>query len=91
MIPKTLLELHKIEPLDGTNYKHWSQKLLLCFEQLQIDYVLTSDLLDDSKITTDVDFTEPSTLAVPKHLPSHLMMPPRKNLKRTTNWLGVIY
>ena len=33
MPPKTLIELYKIEPLDGTNYKRWSQKLFLCFEQ----------------------------------------------------------
>jgi len=43
--PKSLPELHKIEPLNGTNYKRWSQKLLLCFEQLEIDYVLTIDYL----------------------------------------------
>ena len=47
--PKTLPELYKIEPLDGTNYKRWSQKLLVCFEQLEIDYVLTTDLPNDSK------------------------------------------
>ena len=51
---------------DGTNYKHWSQKLLICFVQLEIYYVLTTDLLDGSKITADVDFTEPFTPAVPK-------------------------
>jgi len=34
--------------------------LLLCFEQLEIDYVLTTDLLDET--TTDA---EPSTPAVP--------------------------
>jgi len=64
--PKTLPELYNIELLDGSNYKHWSQKLLLCFEQLEIDYVLTTDLLDDSKTTTDADNAEPSTPAVPK-------------------------
>ena len=51
---KSLPELHKIKPLDGTNYKHWSQKLLLCFEQLEIDYVLTIDYLDDSD-TSQID------------------------------------
>jgi len=45
--PKNLPELYKIEPLDGTNYKCWSQKLLLCFEQLEIDYVLSSEHLDE--------------------------------------------
>jgi len=48
-LSKNLPELYKIEPHDGTNYKHWSQKLLICFEQLEIHYVLTTDLSNDSK------------------------------------------
>jgi len=59
--PKTLPKLCKIKPLDGT--KRWSQKLLLYFEQLEIDCILTIDLLDDTNTTTDA---EPSTPAVPK-------------------------
>ncbi|KAL2237784.1 UNVERIFIED_CONTAM: hypothetical protein Sindi_0970100 [Sesamum indicum] len=39
-IAKTLPDLSKLEPLDGTNYKRWSQKLLIFFEQLDVDYVL---------------------------------------------------
>ncbi|XP_011100540.1 uncharacterized protein LOC105178708 [Sesamum indicum] len=39
-IAKTLSDLSKLEPLDGTNYKRWSQKLLIFFEQLDMDYVL---------------------------------------------------
>ncbi|KAL2237832.1 UNVERIFIED_CONTAM: hypothetical protein Sindi_0974900 [Sesamum indicum] len=39
-ITKTLPDLSKLEPLDGTNYKRWSQKLLILFEQLDVDYVL---------------------------------------------------
>jgi len=42
------------------------QKLLICFEQLEIDYVSTTDLLADSKITVDADCTEPCTPTVPK-------------------------
>jgi len=61
--PKSLPELYKIEPLDGTNYKRWSQKLLLCFEQHEIDYVLTTEILDNTNTTTDA---EPSTPAIPK-------------------------
>ena len=47
-INKALLDLSKLEPLDGTkpNYKRWSQKLLIFFEQLEIDYVLFSDLTE---------------------------------------------
>ncbi|KAL0458245.1 UNVERIFIED_CONTAM: hypothetical protein Slati_0451700 [Sesamum latifolium] len=39
-ISKALSDLSKLEPLDGTNYKRWSQKLLIFFEQLDVDYVL---------------------------------------------------
>ncbi|KAK4382271.1 Retrovirus-related Pol polyprotein from transposon TNT 1-94 [Sesamum angolense] len=39
-ISKALPDLSKLEPLDGTNYKRWSQKLLIFFEQLDVDYVL---------------------------------------------------
>jgi len=68
---KTLPELHKIEPLDGTNYKRWPQKLLLCFEQLEVDYVLSAEYTDDTDTSqTDVEKslstpTTPKTLAIP--------------------------
>ncbi|KAH6793866.1 hypothetical protein C2S52_004343 [Perilla frutescens var. hirtella] len=38
----------KLEPLDGANYKRWSQKLLIFFEQLEVDYVLFSDPSEES-------------------------------------------
>ena len=69
---KNLPDFHKIEPLDGTNYKHWSQKLLLCFEQLEIYCVLTTEYADDTDASqnTDVDKslstpTTPKTLVIP--------------------------
>ena len=65
---KFLPELHKIEPLDGTNYKRWSQKLLLCFEQLETDYVLTTYYSDDSDISqtnTDKFLATPTTPKTP--------------------------
>ena len=40
---KTVPDLSKLEPLDGLNYRRWSQKLLMFFEQLEIDYVLFTD------------------------------------------------
>jgi len=62
---------HKIEPLDGTNYKYWSQKLLLYFEQLEIDYVLPAEYGDDIDTShTDVKKfvstpTTPTTPVIP--------------------------
>jgi len=47
--PKALPKLHKIKPLYEIKYKCWSCKLLVCFEQLEINYVLTTDLPDDGK------------------------------------------
>ena len=61
--PKNLPELYKIEPLDGTNYKRWYQKLLLCFEQLKIDYILSSKHLDEDNTSQFTD-TE-SSLSTP--------------------------
>ncbi|KAK9732793.1 hypothetical protein RND81_04G022700 [Saponaria officinalis] len=43
VLAKTLPNLTKLEQLDGNNYKRWSQKLMIFFEQLEIDYVLFSD------------------------------------------------
>ena len=40
---KTLPDLSKLEPLDGSNYKRWAQRLLIFFEQLEVDFVLIQD------------------------------------------------
>ncbi|XP_070036332.1 uncharacterized protein [Nicotiana tomentosiformis] len=40
---KTLPDLSKLEPLDYNNYKRWSQKLLILFEQLEVDFVLFNE------------------------------------------------
>jgi len=45
---KALLDLSKLEPLDGTNYRHWSQKLLIFFEKLEVGYVLFSYLTEEN-------------------------------------------
>lgn len=47
-----MLDLSKLEPLDGTNYKRWSQKLLICFEQVEVDYVLFNNPPVVSKTTS---------------------------------------
>jgi len=79
---KSLLELHKIKPLDGTNYKRWSQKLLLCFEQLEIDYVLTTDYIDDSD-TSQTDIKKSlATPITPKTPTIPLDETARKKLKK---------
>ncbi|CAN1185666.1 Retrovirus-related Pol polyprotein from transposon TNT 1-94, partial [Linum perenne] len=41
--PRLMPDLSKIEALDGTNYKRWSQRLLIVLEQLEVDYVLFFD------------------------------------------------
>jgi len=45
---KTLSDLSKLERLDGTNYRHWPQKLLIFFEQLEVDHVLFSNPTKES-------------------------------------------
>jgi len=65
---KILPELYKIKPLDGTNYNRWSQKLLLCFEQLEIDYVLPTeyaDNIDTSLIDAKKSLSTPTTPKAP--------------------------
>ncbi|KAK4382544.1 hypothetical protein Sango_2861300 [Sesamum angolense] len=54
---RTLPDLSKMEPLDGTNFKRWSQKLLIFFEQLEVDYVLFTDPPEITTQTTDTSTT----------------------------------
>lgn len=75
--PKILPDLYKIEPLDGTNYKRWSQKLLLCFEQLEIDYVFTTDLPDEGNPDS-----EPATPTVPRTSPIPLDEATKKKFEK---------
>ncbi|KAK4382812.1 hypothetical protein Sango_2837500 [Sesamum angolense] len=56
---RTLPDLSKMELLDGTNFKRWYQKLLIYFEQLEVDYVLFTD---PPEITPQM--TETSTATV---------------------------
>ncbi|XP_021758404.1 uncharacterized protein LOC110723361 [Chenopodium quinoa] len=37
------LDLSKVESLDRINYKRWSQRMLIGFEQVEVDYVLFKD------------------------------------------------
>ncbi|KAL0441840.1 UNVERIFIED_CONTAM: Retrovirus-related Pol polyprotein from transposon TNT 1-94 [Sesamum radiatum] len=52
-LSRTLPDLSKLEPLDGTNFKRWSQKLLIFFEQLDVDYVLFTNLPENPQLTSD--------------------------------------
>ncbi|CAN0840217.1 Retrovirus-related Pol polyprotein from transposon TNT 1-94, partial [Linum grandiflorum] len=40
---RVIADLSKLEALDGSNYKRWSQRMLIVLEQLEVDYVLFSD------------------------------------------------
>ena len=39
-INNALLDLSKIKPLEGTNYKHCSQMLLIFVEELEVEHAL---------------------------------------------------
>ncbi|XP_075098004.1 uncharacterized protein LOC142175318 [Nicotiana tabacum] len=57
-LTKTLPDLSKLEPLDGKNYKGWSQKLLIFFEQLEVDYVLfnkpSTNVVSNTDVVVDI-------------------------------------
>lgn len=51
---KFFSDLSKLEPLDGSNFKRWSQKLLIFFEQLEVDYILFNEpSMNGSNTTID--------------------------------------
>ncbi|KAL0320258.1 UNVERIFIED_CONTAM: hypothetical protein Sradi_5287300 [Sesamum radiatum] len=52
-LSRTLPDLSKLEPLDGTNFKRWSQKLLIIFEQLDVDYVVFTNTPTNPQQTSD--------------------------------------
>ena len=60
---KALPDLSKLEPLDGTNYRRWSQKLLILFEQLEVNYVLFQDVPSD-KSENSQPLTTPLTTPI---------------------------
>ncbi|KAA0041580.1 ty1-copia retrotransposon protein [Cucumis melo var. makuwa] len=85
---KILPDLSKLEPLDGTNYRHWSQKLLIFFEQLEVDYVLTTDLPSSDPPTTTSTYSNPesstgspTTVAVADQVKKDQVIDPEKYAK----------
>ena len=85
---KILPDLSKLEPLDGTNYRRWSQKLLIFFEQLEVDYVLTTDLPSSDPPTTTSTSSDPesstgplTTVAVTNQVKKDQVIDPEKYAK----------
>ncbi|XP_060190419.1 uncharacterized protein LOC132619578 [Lycium barbarum] len=75
---KTLPDLSKLEPLDGNNFKHWSQKLL--FEKLLVDVPNTpTDVSDDAATIVSDDASkkrfEMDNKTVKGHLLNHMTNP----------------
>ncbi|KAA0061124.1 ty1-copia retrotransposon protein [Cucumis melo var. makuwa] len=62
---KILPDLSKLEPLDETNYRRWSKKLLIFFEQLEVDYVLTTDLPSSDPPATTSTSSDPKSSTGP--------------------------
>ncbi|KAD3067345.1 hypothetical protein E3N88_35225 [Mikania micrantha] len=63
-LSKVAPDMSKLEPLDGSNYRRWSQKLLIFFEYLEIDYVLFEDPSKFTQIpatTIQIDITPART------------------------------
>ncbi|KAL0427605.1 UNVERIFIED_CONTAM: hypothetical protein Slati_2935300, partial [Sesamum latifolium] len=69
-LSRTLPDLSKLEPLDGTNFKWWSQKLLIFFEQLNVDYVLFTDPLENPQLTSDTSTAIVSAIQTETNRPS---------------------
>ncbi|KAK4406282.1 hypothetical protein Sango_0634700 [Sesamum angolense] len=57
-VTRTLSDLSKMEPLDRTNYKRWSQKLLIFFKQLDVDYVVIQNPPETTADTTTIGTTK---------------------------------
>lgn len=54
MATKTfVLDMSKLEPLDGKNYKRWSQRILFYLDQIEVDYVLFNKIvpIDEPSLT----------------------------------------
>ncbi|PNX67014.1 hypothetical protein L195_g055397 [Trifolium pratense] len=66
-LSRIIPDMSKMEPLDGSNYRRWSQKLLILFEALEVDYVLFEDAPVD--VNAAVNAVESSTPATPAVTP----------------------
>lgn len=64
---KVLPNLSKLESLDGSNCRRWSQKLLMFFEQLEVNYVLNIKVPEKSIHATAQPDTVQDDSGPPKH------------------------
>ncbi|KAK8988276.1 hypothetical protein V6N11_065871 [Hibiscus sabdariffa] len=59
---KLIPDLSKLDALDGFNYRRWSQRIMIFFEQLDLDYVLLDPVptfpLTTTPMSLDADPTE---------------------------------
>ncbi|KAK5839444.1 hypothetical protein PVK06_008233 [Gossypium arboreum] len=61
---KFIPNLSKLEPLNETKYYRWSQRMIIFFEQLEVDYVLfnppvakvVAEAEDSAIVSRDLDF-----------------------------------
>ncbi|XP_031117849.1 uncharacterized protein LOC116021558 isoform X2 [Ipomoea triloba] len=61
MAPSVIPDLSKITALDGNNYKRWTQRILILFEQLELVYVLFCDPLEPAQLRSP--FQEPREIS----------------------------
>ncbi|TYH38031.1 hypothetical protein ES332_D12G082300v1 [Gossypium tomentosum] len=83
IINKYILDLSKLEPLDGTNYHRWFQRIVIIFKQLEVDYILfnppaTNKPKNSNTVPKDLDVVatkakfEKENKMVRSHMLSHM-------------------
>ena len=58
---------------DGMNYKRWLQKLLIFFEQLEVDYVLITEFPSKNETSQTLDETKEKLQKDNKTIRGHLL------------------
>ncbi|KAK8697636.1 hypothetical protein V6N13_113777 [Hibiscus sabdariffa] len=57
---KLIPDLSKLDALDGFNYRRWSQRIMIFFEQLDLDHVLLDPVLVFPMTTTPMTLDDPT-------------------------------
>lgn len=60
-VTKSAFDLTKIEPLNALNYRRWSVKMLIHFEAIELDYILTTNELSQVTQPTLAEPSQPET------------------------------